>query len=202
MIPRNRPVINEADIAARAGVPVAAWRRRDAPAFRQHVPNLLSGGRLVLYDLAQAEAYLAGKPVPALKTEPHPKDRLNATEAADILGIESSTVHAYAVQGYLSRGETVYGTRVWPRHEIEQRRDNPPSRGKDGGRPAGIPQGPRKAHPYENDPRLQTAAHALAAGGDTPVISRIAASLAQQHGGSARTWERLLTQARQTTTEP
>ncbi|MFE1409018.1 DNA-binding protein [Streptomyces sp. NPDC058770] len=166
MIPRNRPVINEADIAARAGVPVATWRRRDAPAFRQHVPNLLSGGRLVLYNLAQAEAYLAGKPVPALKTEPHPKDRLNATEAADILGIESSTVHAYAVQGYLSRGETVYGTRVWPRHEIEQRRDNPPSRG------------------------------------DTPVISRIAASLAQQHGGSARTWERLLTQARQTTTEP
>ncbi|MCX5115118.1 hypothetical protein OOK13_43100 [Streptomyces sp. NBC_00378] len=85
--------------------------------------------------------------------------------------------------------------RVWPRHEIEHRRDNPRGQGKGGGRRAGEPQGPRKAHPYEGDPRLQTAADALATAGDTP-ISRIAAGLAHQHGGSARTWERFLARTR------
>ncbi|MFB0627007.1 hypothetical protein [Streptomyces sp. AB3(2024)] len=104
-----------------------------------------------------------------------------------------------AVQ-YLSRGESVYGTRVWPRHEIENRRDNPPGQGKGGGRRPGQGQGPRKAHAYEGDPRLHTAAEALNTAGDTP-LSRSAAVLAQEHGGSPRTWERLLGQAR-TSTSP
>ncbi|MGA5208066.1 hypothetical protein [Streptomyces variegatus] len=48
----------------------------------------------------------------------------------------------------------------------------------------------------EGDPRLHTATAALSAAGDTP-RHHIAASLAQQHGGSTRTWERLLNQASQ-----
>ncbi|MFF2964653.1 hypothetical protein ACFVT1_38555 [Streptomyces sp. NPDC057963] len=104
-------------------------------------------------------------------------------------------MRAYATQGYLSRGKNIYGARVWPRHEIQHRRDNPHGQGKGGGRRAGEPQGPRKAHAYEGDPRLQTAADALATAGGTP-ISRIAAGLAHQHGGSARTWERLLARTR------
>lgn len=195
MIPRNRPVINEADVAALCGVPLGTWRRRDAPEFRQKVPHLETGGRYLLYDRAQAEAYLAGRPVPALDTLPHPEDRLTASEATAILGIKVSTLHAYAVQGLLPRGESVYGTRVWPRRVIEDRRANPPGRGAGGGRKPG-PQGPRKAHPYENDPRLAHAAAALKAAGDKPVLGRIAVDLAEQHGGSSRTWERLLKQAR------
>lgn len=195
MIPRNRPTTTEAEIAERAGVPIATWRRRDAPAFRQRVQTLFPSSRYLIYDLAQADAYLAGKPIPALPTGEHPDDRLNDKEAAAILGIDPKTVRAYATQGYLSRGETIHGARVWPRHEVEQRRDNPPGRGAGGGRRPGEPQGPRKAAPYEGDPRLQTAADALAAAGDTPT-ARIAADLAHTHGGSTRTWERLLAQAR------
>ncbi|MBQ0891331.1 DNA-binding protein [Streptomyces sp. RM72] len=196
MIPEGRPVINEADIAQRVGVPLATWRRRDAPAFRQQVPSLFPGSRFLIYDLEQATAHLQGEPVPPLPAEESPDDQLNDKEAAGILGVDPGTVRAYAGQGYLSRGETVYGTRVWRRHEIERRRDNPPGQGKGGGRRAGEPQGPRKAHAYAGDPRLRTASDALAAGEGAP-IGRIAAGLAQEHGGSPRTWERLLNQARQ-----
>ncbi|WP_331727657.1 helix-turn-helix domain-containing protein [Streptomyces sp. NBC_01176] len=194
MIPRNRPVINEADIARRAGVPLATWRRRDAPDFRSHVPGLLPDSRSLLYDLAQTEAYLAGKPVPSLPAGEHPDDLLTDKEAAAELGINPGTVRAYAAQGHLSGGTTVYGTRLWPRREVNERRDNPPGRGKGGGRRAGEHQGPRKAHPYDGDPRLQTATDALAAAASAPK-SRIAAELAAQHEGTPRTWERLLTTA-------
>ncbi|GAB3174927.1 hypothetical protein GCM10027162_20940 [Streptomyces incanus] len=92
-------------------------------------------------------------------------------------------VRAYAVQGHLSAGTTVYGTRLWPRHEVNERRDNPPGQGKGGGRRAGEPQGPRKHHPYEGDPRLRTATDALTATASAPK-SRIAAELAAQHGNT------------------
>ncbi|MGW0703816.1 helix-turn-helix domain-containing protein [Streptomyces sp. NPDC002867] len=198
MIPRNRPVINESDIAQQAGVPIATWRRRDAPAFRQRVPALFPNSRTLIYDLAQARAYLAGRPIPALPTGEHPDDLLNDEEAAALLGVAASTVRAYASQGYLPAGTTVYSLRVWPRHEIEHRRDNPLGQGKGGGRRAGEPQGPRKAHAYEGDPRLHTAAAALKTAEGTP-RTHLAATLADQHGGSTRTWERLLAQADRTT---
>ncbi|MGI5397624.1 hypothetical protein [Streptomyces sp. CA-251251] len=54
MIPRSRPVINEADIAQQAHVPIATWRRRDAPAFRQRVTSLFPHSRILIYDRAQA----------------------------------------------------------------------------------------------------------------------------------------------------
>ncbi|MFE3121870.1 helix-turn-helix domain-containing protein [Streptomyces hydrogenans] len=194
MIPRSRTVINEADIAALAGVPLATWRRRDAPAFRAHVPTLLPDSRFLLYDRAQTEAYLASKPIPDLPTGEHPTDLLTAKETADILGITPSTVQAYATQGYLSPGTTLYGARLWTRQEVHHRRDNAPGRGKGGGRRPGQPQGPRKQHPYAGDPRLDIAHQALAAAGGTPK-GRVAAELAALHGSTPRTWERLLTVA-------
>ncbi|NMI63176.1 DNA-binding protein [Streptomyces sp. RLA2-12] len=197
MIPRNRPVINEADIAQQAGVPVATWRRRDAPAFRQRVASLFPGSRILIYDLAQARAYLAGTPIPVLPAGEHPDDLLNDEETAAILDVTASTVRGYATRGYLSAGRTVYSIRVWPRCDVEERLKNPPGQGKGGGRPPGKGEGPRKAHAYEGDPRLHTAAVALSAADDTP-RHHIAAALARQHGGSTRTWERLLAQASQT----
>jgi len=197
VIPCNRPVTNEADIARRAGVPVATWRRRDAPAFRLRIASLFPSSRTLIYDLAQADAWLEGRPIPPLPVGEHPEDLLNDKEAAAVLGIDPSTVRAYAAKGYLPPGEIVYSTRVWTRRDIEDRRDNPPGQGTGGGRRPGEGQGPRKAHAYEGDPRLHTAAEALSAAGGTP-HSRIAAELAHQHGGSTRTWERLLAQADQT----
>ncbi|MCT9141726.1 DNA-binding protein [Streptomyces violarus] len=194
MIPRNRPVINEADIAHQANVPIATWRRREAPAFRQRVASLFPQSRVKIYDLAQARAYLAGSPIPELPAGEHPDDLLNDEETAAVLGVTASTVRAYATQGYISTGKTLYSVRVWPRSDIEDRRNNPPGQGKGGGRPPGTGKGPRKTHAYEGDLRLRTAAAALSAAGGTP-RHHIAASLAQQHGGSTRTWERLLAQA-------
>ncbi|WNI20425.1 DNA-binding protein [Streptomyces sp. ITFR-16] len=195
MIPRSRPVINEADIAARVGVPLPTWRRRDALVFRERVPSLLPDSRYLLYDLAQAEAYLAGRPIPELPADEHPDDLLTDKETAALLGISTATVRSYAAHGYLSPGTTRYGARLWTRREVHDRRDNAPGRGKGGGRRAGEPQGPRKAHAYEDDPRLAIAAQALVdAAADTPK-GRIATELAELHGHTPRTWERLLTTA-------
>jgi hypothetical protein len=198
VIPRNRPTTTEAEIARGAGIPLATWRRNEAPTFRQRVPPLFPDSRFLVYDQAQADAYLAGKPIPALPRGEHPEDRLNDKEAAAVLGVEPETVRSYATQGHLTRGEKVGGTRVWPRREIEDRRDNPPGQGHGGGRTPG-PQPRRKDHPYQDDPRLQIATAALADADGTPP-TRIAADLARQHGGSTRTWERLLSQAQEMTT--
>ncbi|MEU2549922.1 helix-turn-helix domain-containing protein [Streptomyces roseolus] len=195
MIPRSRPVINEADIAALAGVPLATWRRRDAPVFRARVASLLPDSRFLLYDRAQAEAYLAGKPIPALPAGEHPTDLLTAKETADLLGITPSTVQAYATQGHLSPGTTLYGARLWTRREVHDRLHNAPGRGAGGGRRTGEPQGPRKTHPYEGDPRLGIARRALDAAPTGTPKSRIATDLAALHGSTPRTWERLLTTA-------
>ncbi|MFI9748260.1 helix-turn-helix domain-containing protein [Streptomyces sp. NPDC052494] len=194
MIPRNRPVLNESDIACRAGVSLAAWRRRHAPAFRERVPDLLPDSRYLLYDLAQTDAYLAGQPIPELPAGEHSDDLLTVDDVATILDISPSTVRAYATQGYLSPGITIHGARLWPRREVHHRRDNAPGQGKGGGRHAGEPQGPRKQHAYEGDPRLDTARQALTTAGGAPK-GRIAAELAERHGGTPRTWERLLTTA-------
>lgn len=195
MIPRGRPVLNETDVARRAGVSLATWRRRDAAAFREHVPDLLPGSRFLLYDLAQTDAYLEGRPVPALPEGEHPDDLLTADDVAQILGINTSTVRAYATQGHLSPGTTRYGARLWTRREVLERRDNAPGQGKGGGRRAGEPQGPRKTHAYENDPRLAVAAQALTTAPAGTPKSRIAAELADLHGHTPRTWERLLATA-------
>ncbi|MFF2308510.1 helix-turn-helix domain-containing protein [Streptomyces sp. NPDC058128] len=195
MIPRGRPVLNETDVARRAGVSLATWRRRHAAAFREDVPDLLPGSRYLLYDLAQTDAYLEGRPLPELPDGEHPDDLLTAEDVAAVLGINTSTVRAYATQGHLSPGTTRYGARLWTRREVHDRRDNAPGQGKGGGRRAGEPQGPRKAHAYEGDPRIAVAAQALTtAPADTPK-GRIAAELAQLHGHTPRTWERLLTTA-------
>ncbi|WP_251021425.1 hypothetical protein [Streptomyces sp. ISL-98] len=103
MIPRNRPVLNEADIAQQAGVPVATWQRRDAPAFRQRVASVFPRSRILIYDLAQARAYLAGRPIPVLPAGEHPDDLLNDEETAAVLGVTASTVRAYAWLGLLAR---------------------------------------------------------------------------------------------------
>ncbi|MGW9448566.1 helix-turn-helix domain-containing protein [Streptomyces sp. NPDC055632] len=195
MIPLGRPVLNETDVARRAGVPLPTWRRKHAAAFREHVPDLLPDSRYLLYDLAQADAHLEGRPIPPLPEGEHPDDLLTADDLAQILGINTSTVRAYATQGHLSPGTTRYSARLWPRHEVHDSRDNAPGQGKGGGRRPGKPEGPRKTHPYENDPRLTVAAQALATAPAGTPKSRIAAELADLHGHTPRTWERLLTTA-------
>ena len=205
MIRHGRPTITEAEIAHRVGTPIATWRRRDAPAFRAAVPNLLAG-RFFRYDEAQADAYLAGQPIPALPDDPQPDDLLTDVEVGEILGIPNSSVRSLAGRGYLAKGERLDGARVWPRHQVEDRQAHAPGQGAGGGRPADQPR-PTKPHPYAGDPRLQTAAAALAAtehrGEATPASERsIAAELAGRHGGSTRTWERIIAAIRRPDATP
>ncbi|MFB8043127.1 helix-turn-helix domain-containing protein [Streptomyces hydrogenans] len=194
MIPQGRTAVNESDIAQLAGLSLSTWRRHHAGAFRVHVPDLLPDSRNRLYDRAQVEAYLAGKSVPSLPEGEHLDDLLSAGEVADVLGISAGTVRAYATSGHFSPGVTVHGSRLWSRREVLERRDNAPGRGAGGGRRAGEPQGPRKAHAYEGDPRLYIAREALPSADGAPK-GRVAAELAALHGSTPRTWERLLTAA-------
>lgn len=192
MIPHNRPVINERDIAKEAGMPINTWRRQVAPGLREHVSALFDS-RIRIYDRAQVQAHLDDRPLPELPDTPHADDLLDDEEAAALLGVTPSTVRAYASQGYLPAGTTVYGVRLWTRRSIQTRLDTPSRQGQGGGRPTG-PSGPTKAHPYEGDPRLDLAAEALTSAHDLP-RTRLAQALADEHGGSTRTWERLLAQA-------
>ncbi|MGF3141005.1 DNA-binding protein [Streptomyces diastaticus] len=185
-------MINERDIAKEAGTPINTWRRQVAPGLREHVPALFDS-RIRIYDRAQVQAHLDDRPLPKLPDTPHSEDLLDDEEAAALLGVTPSTVRAYATQGYLPTGTTVYGIRLWARRSIQERLDAPSRQGQGGGRPAG-PTGPTKAHPYEGDPRLTLAAQALTAAPDAP-RTRLAQVLANRHGASTRTWERLLAQA-------
>ncbi|GGX51611.1 DNA-binding protein [Streptomyces noursei] len=214
-----RPVTTEAEIAQRAGVPLTTWQRRYADAFRQLAPALFdvedTRGLARLYDLAQAEE--AQREVEAAQTEgrePDPaavtalpggqddEDRLNAREAAVLLGIDPDAVYSLAAKGYLPQGEkvstaegkTIGRLTVWPRRVLVERRDNPPGQGAGGGRKPGSRPQTRK-QPYEGDARLPIAAEALKQHTGL-ATNQIAADLAHTHGGSTRTWERLLTAAR------
>ncbi|MFB6881388.1 DNA-binding protein [Streptomyces noursei] len=215
-----RPVTVEGELAQRAGVPLTTWQRRYAPLFRPLVPVLFdvedARGLARVYDLEQAEAaqreietaLAEGREpdpaaIPALPGEQGDEDRLNAREAAALLGIDPDEVYALAAKGYLPQGEKVCTAQgkaigrltVWPRHVLIERRDNPPGQGAGGGRKTGPRPERRKQQPYSGDARLALAAEALT---QQPgrAANQIAADLAQTHGGSTRTWERLLTVAR------
>lgn len=128
MIPRGRPVITPADIAARAGMSLATWRRREAPQFMQRVRSLLPG-RYQVFDLEQTTAYLDGKPIPKLPAGTHPDDLLTDTEAAEILQVSPHTVRAYRVHGQLPvgthptgpDGKPITSMALTPRRAIEER---------------------------------------------------------------------------------
>ncbi|MFD6879697.1 MULTISPECIES: DNA-binding protein [unclassified Streptomyces] len=177
MIPHGRPAITEDDIATAQGLHIQTWRRREAAAFRAHVPVINPGDRLRLYDRDQAHAHLNGTPLPAPPPPgEHPDDLLTDREAGDVLDVSPHTIRAYASTGHLSTGLELYGRRWWPRHEINARRDA----------------GDQRSTPRE------TAVRELAAqlgghdsGGPT------AAELAARDGISTRTARRRITAARQ-----
>lgn len=156
------------------------------PAFRRHVASLFPSSRILIYDLAQAHAHLNGLPIPELPAGEHPDDLLNDEETATLLGVAASTVRAYATQGYLSAGTTVYSVRVWPRRDIRGATEQPARAGKGRRPPPGKGKGHHKAHAYEGDPRLHTAAAALSTA-EGASRHHLAAALAHQHGGSVGT---------------
>ncbi|MFD3938180.1 helix-turn-helix domain-containing protein [Streptomyces sp. NPDC058611] len=93
-----------------------------------------------LYDVAQALAHIAGKPIPITpSTGPHPSDLLTDKEAGALLGIDPSTVRAYATTGYLPKGTDRHGRTWWPRHAVTARRDAGDLRHQNPGQQPGDP---------------------------------------------------------------
>lgn len=161
MIPQGRSTMTEDDIATASGLPLHTWRRRHGADFRARVPVLNPRERLRLYDAAQATAYIKGAPIPASPAvgAVHPDDLLSDKEAGAVLGIDATTVRAYATTGYLPAGPERHGRTWWFRQDNEARRDAPEQRQYNPGRQPGDPRNraPRQRH----DPRVTEVAALL-----------------------------------------
>ncbi|MGW2680905.1 helix-turn-helix transcriptional regulator [Streptomyces sp. NPDC001436] len=182
--------MTEDDIAAASGLPLHTWRRRHGADFRARVKVVDPRARLRLYDAEQAAAHIAGKPIPAVpSTGHHPDDLLTDKEAGAILGIDPSTVRAYASTGYLPKGTERHGRTWWPRHTVNARRDAGDLRRQNPGQQPGNlrNRAPRPRH----DPRIAEIA-------DLARRSPLTTSeIAQRYEVSDRTAQRLLAAARQ-----
>jgi len=166
-------------------------------------PEAVSEGRRLWWDLEQWDAWYAGYRRQQREAA-HPVQRsgdldelLRPAEQARFLGISESAISHYRARppkGWPPPASTEL-TRSGRARELRTRRQliayrDQASRTGVAGRKPG-PQPPRKAHPYEGDPRLELARTALS---ETPdaADSQLAARLAETHGGSTRTWQRIL----------
>lgn len=142
MIPRGRPTLTLPQVAKLFGVSLATFKRNHHAAFVAAVAPvdqpLKPGGRPpqpFQYDEAQATAYLAAlraadmdadraarARLPELPTGEHPDDLLTDKEAATVLGVDPSTVRAYAATDYLDSKDRHGSFRV-RRSAAEARRD-------------------------------------------------------------------------------
>lgn len=108
-----------------------------------------------LYDGAQATAYINGRPLPALPDQgPHPEDLLTDKETAALLGVDASTVRAYATTGYLPAGTERHGRTWWPRHVAEARLKAGDQRHHNPGRQPGDPRNRAPRPRPRHDPRI------------------------------------------------
>lgn len=192
MIPQGRPTMTEDDIATATGLPLHTWRRRHGTDFRARVPAVNPGERMRLYDETQATAYINGRPLPALPDQaPHPEDLLTDKETAALLGVDASTVRAYATTGYLPAGTERHGRTWWPRHVAEARLKAGDQRHHNPGRQPGDPRNraPRPRH----DPRIT---EIVQLNNRAPLTTT---DIAHRYGVSERTAQRLLAAARQHT---
>ncbi|MGW1769875.1 DNA-binding protein [Streptomyces sp. NPDC002073] len=196
MIPRGRRTYDIHDVAARAGVSVATWRRNHHQAFAATVTPLPGSARPLVYDAAQVDAYLAHEPIPALQQDPHPDDLLTDTEAGAVAGISASTVRADAVNGLMDRGTERHGRRWWTRAAAVARAGRETQYK---GRTTGAKdRAPRIARTNRRVRDVAERAELAAAGQAEPVT---AAELAEQYGVSTETAERLMAKADETRRE-
>jgi predicted DNA-binding protein (UPF0251 family) len=207
LIPQGRTVCTEAEVAEAMGLPLHTWRRRVRARFEEQVLRVNEGeGRVRLYDSAQVRAYVEGVPVPpAVRPgEEHPDDLLTDKEAGALLGVDASTVRAYAVTGYLPRGVEVHGRR-WTRREILERvrqgdqRQFPARTGA--GRPKSGPEQPNRGRAGRDasapvDVRVVETASLIRRAEQEGLRPPTSALVAERFGVSRTTGARLLAAAR------
>ena len=199
----GRPVISRADMQARHGVSrqsLYLWYRDRAETGHPEPAGTID--RTVYWFADEWESWLEAyrdRKIASLTQVDRtgdPDDLVDAAEAARIMGYSSGSVihanrrlrrfpepddHQPAPRGRPSprwRRST-----VWAVADARQ--------GKGGGKPEGTPGAPRKAHPYEGDPRLETALRLLRSGEGLD-----AGALAAEWGVSQSTADRILRAAR------
>ncbi|WP_329151202.1 hypothetical protein OG275_38230 (plasmid) [Streptomyces niveus] len=191
MIPRGRPTLDIDGVAARAGVSVSTFGRRHRAAFAAAVKPLPGSKRPLLYDAAQVDAHLSGKPVPTLPKKPHPDDLLTDTETGAVVGVSASTIRADAATGRMDPGIERHGRRWWTRAAAEAEAARPPEYK---GRTSGAKDRGSRRRPTA-DRTAAVAAELAAADADQgePVTVY---GIAVRYEVSTRTAERIIAEAR------
>ncbi|MGI5397860.1 DUF6292 family protein [Streptomyces sp. CA-251251] len=127
---RQHLVRTLADIAAQQGIALQTLLN-SGQHQKEAFPAPLNGGRTRLYDGEQVEAYLAGRPVPALPTTDDDEDLLDRQEAAALSGVPLSVWDRRKKEPTVSEHLVrVGGVEHWPRHIV---RDYTPA-------PAAVPE--------------------------------------------------------------
>ncbi|MEV0990930.1 helix-turn-helix domain-containing protein [Streptomyces sp. NPDC049949] len=219
MIPRGRPALTEADIAAEKEVNLKTWQRNEGAHLRDRVPLVNEGGRLRLYDEEQIRAFLAGSPWPAESGrgsgkavtstdaegmwppavppgEEHPDDLLTDQEAAAVLETRASTVRDYGTAGYLPVVQR-HGRTWYRRADLEARLRAGDQRHQPHLTGAGRPQGSKDKAPRRRpDPRVAEIAAGIVIAAEEGAQPATAAEIAARYGVGERTAQRLLSAAR------
>ncbi|GAB1325663.1 DUF6292 family protein [Streptomyces sennicomposti] len=184
---RQHLVRTLADIAAQQGIAVQTLLnsgRHLEPGF----PAPLGAGRTRLYDGAQVDAYLAGRPVPALPTDDDNQDLLDRQEAAALRGEPLSVWDRRrkdpAVREHLV---LVGGVEHWPRRVVRGYTPAPRRRTGSGG-------GGRPAGSGDQVPRDQLPGHVAQLLKKDPVLT--AADVADRLGVHPNTAQAALVQCR------
>ncbi|MGY3341125.1 hypothetical protein ACVW0K_007318 [Streptomyces filamentosus] len=173
---RLKYVQTMADLANALGKSLGTVRNTKPYAAAGHPEPISSpGSRAQLWDSEQTAAYYAGRPVPALPPAGDDEDLLDRQEAAELLGVSTSTWNSYKYDPALAEAVVVVpegpkGTEHWPRRVVLAYKNSRPGRGTGGGRPEGsgdmVPRDqilPRIAELLDTDPAitLETVADTL-----------------------------------------
>ena len=194
-VQRNgRPATDAAGVAQLAGTSLRTWQRNRHAQFTAAVAPLPGSKQPLLYDLAQAVAFVRGQDIPALPEhcEEHPDDLLTDTEAGDIAGIKAPNVRSEAADGRMPSGVEQLGRRWWTRAQAEERRGVVRYRGRI---PGSVNRAPRE-RPADARAREVAADLAAAERGERPPVTT--AEVAERFQlKTARTAERTIVRARE-----
>ncbi|MFE7935263.1 hypothetical protein ACFU6S_42380 [Streptomyces sp. NPDC057456] len=153
MIRTGRRAYTLGDLAALEGRALGTYRNRRMHQRQGHPQPVSSeGGRVLLYDVGQVDAWRAGRPVPPLPDTDDGADLLDAREAADVVGVSVKSwescksdaalaADVVLVRGQLLAADPVAGVEHWPRAVVQGWQAVRPGKGQGSGRPDGARDG-------------------------------------------------------------
>ncbi|MGQ4354886.1 DUF6292 family protein [Streptomyces drozdowiczii] len=122
---RLKYVQNLAGLAAQLGMSYGTLRNKGLHLQEGHPAPISSPkARVQLWDAEQTAAFHSGKPIPALPDTDDDQDLLDRNEAADELGISTSTWNSYKNDPKLAEHVVLVpedgATEHWPRHVLHE----------------------------------------------------------------------------------